>query len=162
MRRLGRHTPLSTPSPGAFEEMESVPRKAEVMTRASLVAALALAAAFAASALPARALQPHTPVFVDASQPVAVQAGEDFFIALPSNPTTGYTWTQSLADGKIVAYEGNVFQPPAAGAIGAGGQQIFIYHANRSGTTSIAFAYARPFETNVAPAQSLTFGVTVQ
>lgn len=139
--------------------MESVPRKAGTMTRATIVAAVALVAA---GTLPARALQPHTPVFVDASQPIAVQAGEDFFIALPSNPTTGYTWTQSIADGRIAAYEGNVFQPPSSGAIGAGGQQIFIYHANRSGATAIGFAYARPFETNTAPAKSLTFNLTVQ
>jgi len=143
--------------------MESVPRKAQAMPRATIVAALALAVAgIVAGALPARALQPHTPVFTDASQPVAVQAGEEFFIALPSNPTTGYTWTQSVADGKIVAYEGNVFQPPSSGTIGAGGQQLFIYHANRSGTTSIVFGYARPFETNAAPAKSLTFAVTVR
>ena len=80
-------------------------------------------------------MQPHTPVFTDAGQVVAVAAGDDFFIALPSNPTTGYTWTQSLGDGKILAYEGNVYQPPSAGLMGAGGEQIFIYHANRSGST---------------------------
>ena len=133
------------------------------MTKGTIIAALAVAAAgIAAGALPARALQPHTPVFTDASQAIAVQAGEEFFIALPSNPTTGYTWTQSVADGKIVAYEGNVFQPPSGGAMGAGGQQIFIYHANRSGTTPIAFAYARPFENNVAATKTLTFSVAVQ
>jgi inhibitor of cysteine peptidase len=114
------------------------------------------------SASPARALQPHTPVFTDAGQVVAVEAGDDFFIALPSNPTTGYTWTQLLGDGKILAYEGNVYQPPSAGLMGAGGEQLFIYHANRSGSTTISFAYARPFEPNAPPAKSLTFSVTVQ
>jgi inhibitor of cysteine peptidase len=133
------------------------------MTIRTIATALALAAvAVASGTAPARALQPHTPVFVDASQGVAVQPGEDFFIALPSNPTTGYTWTQSVVDGKIVAYEGNVFQPPSSGLLGAGGEQIFIYHANRSGTTTIGFAYVRPFESNAAPAKSLTFNVVVQ
>lgn len=131
------------------------------MTIRTGAAAFALALA-AATAQPARALQPHTPVFTDASQNITVAAGEEFFVALPSNPTTGYTWTQTVIDGKVLAYEGNVFQPPGGGAIGAGGQQIFIYHANRSGTTSIGFAYARPFETGVAPVKSLTFNVNVQ
>lgn len=131
------------------------------MTKRPLVAVLALASAMAI-ALPAGALQPHTPVFTDASQPITVQAGEDFFVALPSNPTTGYTWSQRIFDGKILAYEGNVFQPPSSGAMGASGQQLFIFHANRSGSTSIVFAYVRPFETNVAPAKTLTFGVVVQ
>lgn len=132
------------------------------MTKRPLVALLALAAAMAAAMLPAGALQPHTPVFIDASQPITVQAGEDFFVALPSNPTTGYTWSQTILDGKVLAYEGNVFQPPSSAAIGAGGQQLFIFHANRSGSTSIVFAYARPFETNVAPAKTLTYSVAVQ
>jgi inhibitor of cysteine peptidase len=133
------------------------------MTSRALVATLALAAASSlVVGAPARALQPHTPVFTDAAQVVAVQAGDDFFVALPSNPSTGYTWTQSIGDGKILAYEGNVYQAPSNGAIGAGGQQIFIYHANRSGSTAISFGYARPFEPNAPPAKTLRFSVTVQ
>jgi inhibitor of cysteine peptidase len=107
-------------------------------------------------------LTPHTPVFTDASQPVVVDAGEDFFIALASNETTGYTWSQTLDDGKILAYDGNVYQNPSNALMGAGGQQIFIYHANRSGTTAIHFSYARPFEPNVPPVKPLTFNVTVK
>ena len=107
-------------------------------------------------------LMPHTPVFTDASQPVAVDAGEEFFIALGSNVTTGYSWSQAIADGKIVAYEGNVYQNPSNGLMGAGGQQIFIYHANRTGTTTLTFSYARPFEPNAPPAKTLTFNVTVK
>jgi inhibitor of cysteine peptidase len=107
-------------------------------------------------------LTPHTPVFTDPSQPVAVDAGEEFFIALASNDTTGYTWRQVVDDGKILAYEGNVYQNPGNGLIGGGGQQIFIYHANRSGTTTIHFSYGRPFEPNAPPAKSATFNVTVK
>ncbi len=133
------------------------------MTSRTLATTLALTATALVLLPPAaRALQPHTPVFTDASQAVTVQAGDDFFIALASNPTTGYTWTQSIVDGKVLAYEGNVYQAPSSGLIGAGGQQIFIYHANRSGSTTISFAYARPFQPNAPPAKSLTFGVTVQ
>jgi inhibitor of cysteine peptidase len=113
-------------------------------------------------ALPLLGLMPHTPVFTDASQPIVVDAGEEFFIALASNETTGYTWSQSVADGRILAYEGNVYQGPSNGMMGTGGQQIFIYHANRTGTTTIAFSYARPFEPNAPPAKMLTFNVTVR
>jgi inhibitor of cysteine peptidase len=133
------------------------------MTNRSRAAALGLLAALLpVLASPARALQPHTPVFTDAAAPVVVSAGEEFFIALPSNPTTGYTWTQSIGDGLVLAYEGNVYQAISGGMMGAGGQQIFIYHANRSGSTSIALRYGRPFEPNAPPAKSLTFNVTVQ
>ncbi|HTX60171.1 MAG TPA: protease inhibitor I42 family protein [Verrucomicrobiae bacterium] len=130
------------------------------MTRASrILAGLALWGLLAA---PAAALQPHSPVFTNPSIPVTVAPGEDFFIALASNPTTGYGWTQSLAGGKILTYEGNVYQGPSNGLVGAGGQQLFIYHADRSGDTTIDFAYARPFEQGLPPARSVTFSVTVR
>ncbi|HEY1976844.1 MAG TPA: protease inhibitor I42 family protein [Candidatus Baltobacteraceae bacterium] len=123
---------------------------------------LTLAALGMTAALALLGLAPHTPVFTDASQPVTVDAGEEFFIALPSNEATGYTWKQAIDDGKILAYEGNVYQNPSNGLIGGGGQQIFIYHANRSGATVIHFSYGRPFEPNAPPVRTLTFNVTVQ
>jgi inhibitor of cysteine peptidase len=113
-------------------------------------------------ALPMLAMTPHSPVFTDPAQAVTVDAGDEFFIALAANDTTGYSWSQSTADGKILAYEGNVYQGPSNGLVGAGGQQIFIYHANRSGSTAITFSYARPFEPNVAPTKRLTFNVVVR
>ncbi len=117
-----------------------------------------------ACASPLLAFTPHSPVFVqdDAAQTQTVKADEDFFIALPSNRTTGFAWTASIADSKLVAYEGNVYQRPSHGMPGAGGQQLFIFHANRSGSTTIIFSYARPFDTNAAPARSLTFNLTVE
>jgi len=116
----------------------------------------------AVAALALLGLQPHSPVFVDPSQPITVDPGDDFFIALASNQTTGYAWTQTLGDGKVLAYEGNVYQPPFQAAIGAGGQQIFIYHANRTGSTTITFAYTRSFEPGSPPAKTAAFGVTVR
>lgn len=133
------------------------------MTSRGILGGVALTAlALFAGAVPAAALTPHSPVFTDERQPVVVQAGDEFFVALPSNRTTGYTWTQTIDDGKIAAYEGNVYQAPANGLAGQGGQQIFIYHANRSGTTAIHFSYARPFEPGQPPAKSAVFSVTVQ
>lgn len=110
------------------------------------------------------ALTPHSPVFTDgdSAQPIVVKVGEEFFIALPSNKTTGYAWTATIGDEKLTAYEGNVYQNPSSGLIGAGGQQIFIFHANRTGTTTITFAYARSFETNTAPAKTLSFSLSIQ
>jgi inhibitor of cysteine peptidase len=108
-------------------------------------------------------LQLVSPVFSSPSVVAEVKTGDDFVIALPSNVTTGYAWTQKIADGSVVAYEGNVYQNPAAERErpGAGGQQLFIFHANATGTTQIAFAYARPFESTAPPAKSVSFTVTV-
>jgi predicted secreted protein len=109
------------------------------------------------------AISPHSPVFTqsDATAGITVRAGEEFFIALKSTPSTGYAWAANGGDPKILAYEGNVMQNPDANVPGAPGQQIFIYHANRTGTTQITLTYARPFDTS-APGQTLVFSVTVQ
>jgi predicted secreted protein len=128
-----------------------------------LIAAFAACVLFAAA--PAMAdINPHSPVFIDADAAtgISVHPGEDFFIALPSNASTGYGWTQTTADPKIVSYAGNVRQPAPQAVPGAAGQQIFIYHANRSGATTIVLNYSRAFEPDAPPAKSLTYTVTVQ
>ena len=125
---------------------------------------LATACAAFAFATPALALTPHSPVLIqdDASQPQTVKAGEELFIALPSNRTTGYAWSATINDEKLIAYEGNVYQRSSSSMTGAGGQQLFVFHANRSGMATISFTYARPFESNAAPAKTLTFTITVE
>jgi predicted secreted protein len=126
---------------------------------------LALFSAFALAAAPAGALTPHSPVFIDAdaANGITVRAGEEFFIALPANTgSTGYSWTQTMTNPEVLAYEGNVSQPPEQQMPGAPGQQIFIYHANRTGTATIVLAYTRPFEPDAPPQKTLTYTVTVQ
>jgi inhibitor of cysteine peptidase len=127
--------------------------------------ALAFIAAVVLAVAPAGAMNPHSPVFIDtdAATGITVHPGEDFFIALQSNTSTGYSWGQTLPGGDlIVAYEGNVRQPAPQAVPGAPGQQIFIYHANRSGTATIVLTYTQPFQPDAAPAKTLTYTVTVQ
>jgi inhibitor of cysteine peptidase len=118
---------------------------------------------FLGLAIALMALTPHSPVIQegDAASPVTVQVGEEFFIALQSNPSTGYSWTQQTGNGEVLAYEGNVSQKPSQAMPGAPGQQIFIYHANRSGTSTITFQYSRPFEPNAAPGKQVIFTIQV-
>ena len=118
---------------------------------------------FLGLALALMALTPHSPVLQesDAASPVTVQIGEEFFIAMQSNPSTGYSWTQQTGDGSVLAYEGNVRENAAATMPGAPGQQIFIYHANRTGTSTITFQYSRPFEPSAAPTRMVTFTIQV-
>jgi predicted secreted protein len=126
----------------------------------ALVAAVALAFAAPAGA----SITPHSPVFIeaDAATGITVKPGEDFFIALVSDASTGYSWQQTTTNGLIIAYEGNVRQPAALTMPGAPGQQIFIFHANRSGSTTIVLTYTRAFEPDAPPAKTLTYTVTVQ
>jgi inhibitor of cysteine peptidase len=115
------------------------------------------------AATPALALDLYSPVLLetDAAAPVTVQVGKEFFIAMQANPTTGYSWTQQTGDGAVIQYEGNVRQNPNSTIPGAPGQQIFVYRANRTGTSTITFQYARPFEPGNAPGRMVTFTITV-
>lgn len=98
------------------------------------------------------------------SSPVSVKAGQEFLIAIPSNPTTGYSWTAKSSSGVVTVW-GSAYQGPAATAkpmVGAGGQQIFVCEANKAGTAQITFSYARPWQKGMKPARTMTFAVTVK
>jgi predicted secreted protein len=129
-----------------------------------ILVSLAVSAALLAGVPALAAFSPHSPVITDAdaAQTVNIKAGEDFFIALASNRTTGFGWTAKVGDDRILAYEGNVYQNPSSGLMGAGGQQLFVFHANRTGSTTIVFNYARSFEPNVPAAKTLSFTISVQ
>lgn len=99
------------------------------------------------------------------SSPVSVKVGQDFLIALPSRPSTGFSWT-AKSSGAAVAVEGSAYQGPPPSStmmrVGAGGQQIFVLEAMKPGTATATFAYARPWEKNVKPARTMTFTITVK
>jgi len=83
----------------------------------------------------------HT--FDDPVQDIGVGLGETFALALPGNPTTGYTW-QADVD---VAYLQLVAQEfaPQGPAVGAGGREVFRFRALQAGETELAFEYRRPW-----------------
>lgn len=109
-------------------------------------------------AAPAAADTYNATVFT--ASPVSVKLGQEFLIALPSNPTTGYTW-KARASNNVVTVYGSAYQAPTRRAMGAGGEQIFVSAANRPGTSQVVFAYVRPWQKGVKPARTLTFSVTV-
>ncbi len=98
------------------------------------------------------------------SSPVSVTAGQEFLIAIPSNPTTGYSWTGKSSNGVVTVW-GSAYQGPPATAkqkMGTGGEQIFVCKANSPGTAQITFSYARPWQKGVKAARTMTFSVTVK
>jgi inhibitor of cysteine peptidase len=92
------------------------------------------------------------------SSPVTVKVGQEFLIALPGNPTTGYSWTGKSANANVTVW-GSAYQGKPL--MGAGGQQIFVCAANKVGSGQITFSYARPWQKGVKPARTMTFTVTV-
>ena len=83
--------------------------------------------------------------------------------SLPSNPTTGYTWTAFVLGGSSVEIddtEGEYVQDPNPdNAVGVGGTQYFKLNAVKAGDSVVRFAYSRGFEGTVE--QKIILLVTV-
>ena len=89
---------------------------------------------------------------------VKVTNGDEFVIALPANPSTGYSW--SAGDNPDVAFVSSR-QLAGGSQPGAGGTQELTFRAEQTGTSTLALAYARSFEPGVPPAKTAKFPVTV-
>jgi inhibitor of cysteine peptidase len=89
---------------------------------------------------------------------ITVKNGDEFVVALPATPSTGYSWTAAdNPDVELVTSN----QIAGADRPGASGSQELTFRAKQSGTTTLKLAYARPFEHGVPPAKTATFAVTV-
>ena len=81
---------------------------------------------------------------------------------LPSNPTTGYSWTYEIEDPSIVSLRDEYFsQSMGSDLVGAGGTHWFHISGEQPGITSVTFRYLRPWETDVPPAEQTTYRLSV-
>jgi len=100
--------------------------------------------------------------FTDSSTPIDVTVGEEFSIALDSNPTTGYSWRLAgKLDEGVVQLVGAKFQPPETPLKGAGGTRFYTFRAAGPGETTISLEYVRPWEKK-PPVRKESFAVTVR
>jgi inhibitor of cysteine peptidase len=90
-----------------------------------------------------------------------VKPDDDFLIALAANPTTGYGWTATVSNPKVVSADGAAYRAPASKALGAGGEQVLAFEAQHPGTATITLRYRRPWEKSTPAAQTVTILVRV-
>ena len=88
--------------------------------------------------------------------------GSDLIIALRGNPTTGYDW-EHTEQGDSIAFKSKGYKQDAAAPNtgGVGGTFTFIYELVKPGETEITFTYARPWETDAEPLETLHVTVVV-
>ena len=81
---------------------------------------------------------------------------------LESNPSRGYSWELAgPLDEAIVTSLGSDHEAADGDAVGAPGTQDLSFKAVGAGTTTIALQYVRPWETDVAPAETKDYAVNV-
>ena len=101
-------------------------------------------------------------VYSESEQVIDVHVGQQFIIALESNPTTGYQWEVQFDDSLLKLAESK-FEPSEeakSGTLGAGGRQKFTFKGLRQGKTCVTLVYKRPWEEH--PIQQRIFTVHIK
>ncbi len=83
------------------------------------------------------------------SREVTVNAGDSFTLTLGSNPTTGFTWSESaqIGDQTVLQQTAHEFTPPGEeGVVGAPGKEVWTFKALKKGTIEVSMEYSRPWE----------------
>ena len=89
---------------------------------------------------------------------VKIADDDEFVIALPANPSTGYSWT--AGDDADVTFVSSR-QVAGGSQPGAAGMQELTFRATNTGRSTLELAYARSFESGVPPAKTAQIPVTV-
>ena len=84
---------------------------------------------------------------------VEVKTGDVFTVALDSNATTGFSWTEqaNIADGNILKQTGHQYTAPQANSdnkpvAGMSGIEEWWFTAGQAGITTATMSYNRPWE----------------
>lgn len=97
----------------------------------------------------------------DESQ-VEMQQGEVLMVTLEGNPSTGYTWERADDGDQVLEQEGEPAFTPESDKVGAGGVQVFRFHAATTGRTTLRMVYHRPWEEEVEPLETWSVEVVVR
>ena len=102
-------------------------------------------------------------IYNNPNVPVEVRVGDEFSIALPSNPTTGYKWEllKPFDDDVLELQDAEYTSECKDGLVGCGGVEVWNFFAASEGEATISLKYARPWEKNVKPIQTRVFKVIV-
>lgn len=96
-----------------------------------------------------------------AGDTIALRVGDTLLLRLRSNPGTGYSWAQGRAATDAVTLVDSSYAAPATTAVGAPGEQLFRFLGKTPGSATLALYYSRPWETGVAPGDSVVIDLRV-
>ena len=89
---------------------------------------------------------------------IEVAVGEEFIVALPATPSTGYTWTAAGNPDVTFISEKQISDgsPP-----GAAGTTEMTFEGRAAGESQLVFTYSRTFEKSNPPAKTEKLPLTV-
>lgn len=80
---------------------------------------------------------------------IEVSAGGVLTVALGSNPTTGFRWTNPTISGDpgiLQEMENKYLLPQEEGIVGAAGTEVWVFRTRQKGSATINMEYSRPWE----------------
>lgn len=100
---------------------------------------------------------------------VEAKTGDVFTVALDSNPTTGFKWTEQakIADGNILKQTAHEYVAPRANdannpVAGMSGIEEWWFTAGRTGVTTATMSYSRPWEGGEKDVRTFVLTVVVK
>jgi inhibitor of cysteine peptidase len=102
------------------------------------------------------------------SKQVEVKTGDVFSVALDSNATTGFSWTEQakISDGKILTQTAHRYIAPSSNndtpVVGMTGIEEWTFSAKQAGTTTATVSYGRPWDTGEKDARIFVLTVIVK
>lgn len=101
--------------------------------------------------------------FSDPAQPIEVVVGDEFTIALDSNPSTGYHWEfVGEPDASIIEFVSKEYTADEPVQPGSGGVDVLSFKSIAAGETQITLGYYPPSADAEEPQQTVTFTVIVK
>jgi inhibitor of cysteine peptidase len=91
--------------------------------------------------------------------------GDLLVFHLPANPSTGYSWSVAASKPGLLLQQGEAIceiPKSAKGRLGAGGTEVWRFRAERAGTLTLTFSYARVWEKGLPPVRTLRWPVTIR
>jgi inhibitor of cysteine peptidase len=87
--------------------------------------------------------------YKDVGENIDIKVGQEFIIALGSNPTTGYSWQASYDETMLELVGGeSTYEPEETdeNVVGGGGTDFFRFKALKAGEVEITMTYAQHWE----------------
>lgn len=95
-----------------------------------------------------------------------MDTGDLLVFRLPSNKSTGYSWSVVTSKRCLLGQEGEAsceLPKSSKGLVGVGGTEVWKFRAlGGVGSLTITFVYARPWEKGVPPIRTLSWPVTIR
>lgn len=89
-----------------------------------------------------------------------MKLGENAWVILKDNPSTGYSWRVITDNSDIYKVIKNFYLPTNVGSVGSPGESIWILRAINTGSGSITFRYSKTYSMD-ADDKEVKYDITV-